>query len=105
MEIRHKKTNQIHYISQEDWLRIIELKMDSSYKVIANDNISEPIDIKIIREPIIEEISLKEDLITAIYNDDFDSKDYTVKQINDFLRDNPDKVKHFEKDKRTSIKR
>jgi len=99
MEVRHKKSKEIHYISLDDWNRLGELGLQSGYKVVSNDELqSNKIDLK--EMPLIQKIELNEPLSTAIYNDNFDPKKYKVKQIKDFLKSNPDKIDYFAKDKR-----
>lgn len=100
MEVKHKKSNEIHIISLDDWNRLGELGLQSGYKVISNDELqSNKIDLKAMK-PLIQKIELNEPLETAIYNENFDSKKYKVKQIKDFLKSNPDKIEYFAKDKR-----
>lgn len=104
MEIRHKKSNEIHYVSLDEWKKLGELNMQSGYKVLTTDDIqSHKIELKDMK-PLIEKIELEESLETAIYKDDFDPSKFTVKVIKAFLKKNPDKVKYFANDKRSSIK-
>lgn len=115
MIIQNKKTGIKYPCTVEQWNEI-QKQLDSNgnnmkkaFIVIDNSELTveqEKIDIKKLI-PETEEIDIKEPIEVAILKDDFNSEDYVIRDVEEFLKDKDiaDYAEKFENDSRTGIKK
>jgi len=104
MIIRHRSSKIDYHVSRENWEQLKALKMERNYIIIDQSELETKeieIDITQIVKPI--RSLVRESIETAIYGNDFNSANYTVNEIKNFVKDNDFDSDKFKNDKRKTI--